>query len=367
MQTLGYLTLSHSGRATQPERCTVQALTRRFQDPDRLRQLPPLASLPPASSLYSGALSFYRVTVDEVPAVIAGGEPTGVRIVPLGSLRSRRKIQHAAWLDDLRLLVCYEHQVEQWRLDRSLHSVRHLESRSFTMENRFAHRHLAGLHTAEPLSAHRVLLSSSGADAVLVLDLAAQRVEQTLRMPERLYGTNYPLDPEIDLHRHYIHDNVQITHLNAASPDRQGRWVAVSALIPGAVGVFDLRTRGYEEITRGFVGCHGARFNDQDEIYFADSTTGHLVFLGEGGRVARRFAVDSRWLHDVQQICGPLYAFALADRNELRIYDVAAARLLYREVFAQAPFENLPRDAPLPSGWLGNSTQALSFQSFVVP
>lgn len=366
MQTLGYLTLTHSGRSTQPERCTVQALTRRFQGPDRLRQLPPLASLPPASSLYSGALSFYRVTV--TAAAAAGtAEPAGVQIVPLGSLRSRRKVQHAAWLDDERLLVCYEHQVEQWRLDRSLHLAQHLGSRSFKMENRFAHRHLAGLHTAEPLSAHRVVLSSSGADAVLLLDLAAQRVEQTLRMPERLYGTNYPLGPEVDLHRHYIHDNVQITHLNAASPDRQGRWVAVSALIPGAVGVFDLRSRGYEEIARGFVGCHGARFNDRDELYFADSTSGNLVFLGEGGRVARRFAVDSRWLHDVQQVAGPLYAFALADRNELRIYDIDADRLLYREIFAQAPFENLPRDAPLPSGWLGNSTQALSFRSFPVP
>ena len=42
---------------------------------------------------------------------------------------------------------------------------------------------------------------------------------------------------------------------NAAFADRTGRYLAVSTLIQGAVGVFDLEKGRYDEVTRGFVGC----------------------------------------------------------------------------------------------------------------
>ena len=127
-------------------------------------------------------------------------------------------------------------------------------------------------------------------------------IERSLRMPASLYGHNYTLTSEMDLRRHYIHDGCQTTHLNAASVDREGRRAVVSTLIQGAIGLFDLRTGDYQEIARGFVGCHGARFSDRDEIYLADSPRGCLIFLGPGGRVTRRFETGSLWLHDVQQI-----------------------------------------------------------------
>ena len=63
----------------------------------------------------------------------------------------------------------------------------------------------------------------------------------------------------------------------------------------------------------------------------------------------------------MQQIAGNVYAFALADTNELRVYDVARGELLWSRQFRLWPlpgFFGLARRLP---GWLGNSTQALGF------
>jgi hypothetical protein len=225
----------------------------------------------------------------------------------------------------------------------------------------YEHPLLAGLHTVAPLPGDRALLSCSASDALLILHLGTGEIEKVLRMPADLYGHNYDLGPDTDLRRHYVGDEQQTTHVNAAHPFDGGRCAVVSTLIQGAVGVFDLETGAYEEIARGFVGCHGARVSAEGEIYFADSTAGHLVFLDDRGRIARRFDAGSRWLHDVQQIRGSVYAFALADANELRVWDVDREELLYRRRFVSWPVEGLfglARRAPF---WLGNSTQALSF------
>ncbi len=263
-------------------------------------------------------------------------------------------------LGERHLLAGFEHRVERWRLPAPLAELRGLDG--IVVEARFEHPHLAGLHTVEALSPHRALLSCAAADAVLVLDPQTGTVERTLRLPEALYGAGYPLAPGSDLRRHYVRDELQTAHPNAAFADAGGRWVAVSTLIQGAVGIFDLRGGGYQEVTRGFVGCHGARFGAGDEIYFADSATGTLVVLDDGGRVGRRFATGSRWLHDVQQLKGSVYAFALADRNELRIYDTAGGALLHRRRFPRLAFTPPPALAHRLPGWLGNSVQALAFQ-----
>ncbi len=210
----------------------------------------------------------------------------------------------------------------------------------------------------------RALLSCSASDALLILHLETGEIEKVLRMPADVYGHNYDLNDlrgETDLRRHYVGDEQQTTHVNAAHPFNGGRRAVVSTLIQGAVGVFDLETGAYEEIARGFVGCHGARVSAEGEVYFADSTAGHLVFLEDQGQIARSFDAGSRWLHDVQQIRGSVYAFALADANELRVWDVDREELLYRRRFLSWPVEGLfglARRAPF---WLGNSTQALSF------
>ena len=349
---LGWLTLTHSSRETSLERCSVQSLTRRFGNPARLAAPPPFASLRPAPRLYSGAVSFYLVCEDGAGFL---------RIELRGSVRSRERIQHAAFLPAGDLLVGYEHRVERWRPRAPLHEVERIGAADFDVVATFEHPHLAGLHTIDPLEDGRALLSSTAADAILVWNLATGEVERTLRLPRELYGHNYDLTGETDLRRHYIHDELQTTHVNAAYRDSTGRWAAVSTLIQGAVGVFDLKTGGYEEVTRGFVGCHGARFDERDRLYFTDSTAGQRVVLADGGGIAHRFGTGSRWLHDVQQIRGGVHAFALADSNELRVYEVERDELLWQESFDLWPVDDPDQGEP-PPGWLGNSVQALAFR-----
>lgn len=339
MGCLGTLALTHSSRRTNLDRCSAEFLSRRFGDPRRLDRLPPFEILPPPKLLYSGAVSLFRVLEDD----------GRFRLDRIGTVKDGEKIQHVALLDGGDLLVGFEHRVERWRPPRRL--VR-----------RYGHPHLAGLHTVEPLDGGRAALSCSSPDAVLILDLESGEVERTLRLPADLYGRNYDLSADRDLRRHFIGDEQQTTHVNQAFPFDGGRRILVSTLIQGAVGVFDLATGAYEEMARGFVGCHGARVSEEGRIYFADSPNGHLVFLDERGAVTRRFDAGSRWLHDVQQIRGAVYAFALADSNELRLWDIDHGTLLARRRFFTWPVEGLFGVARRIPRWLGNSTQALSFR-----
>lgn len=337
MRSFGFLALTHSSRRTNLARCSAEFLARRFGDPARLQRLPPFDSLPPPQLLYSGAVSFFEILEDQ----------GSLRWRLRGTIKHREKIQQVARLADGDLLVGYEHHVERWRSRRLI--------------RRYEHPHLAGLHTVEPIDGDRAILSCSASDAVLVLNLGTGEVERTLRMPASRYGSNYDLTLEHDLRRHFIGDEQQTTHLNQAFPFDGGRRVLVSTLIQGAIGVFDLQTGAYEEIARGFIGCHGARVSAEGRIYFADSPAGHLVFLNGEGQVARRFDAGSHWLHDVQQIAGSVYAFALADANELAVWDIDRGKLLLRQRFFTWPVEGLFSLARRLPSWLGNSVQALSF------
>jgi hypothetical protein len=343
-EVLGVLTLTHSSRTTNLDRCSAQFLTRRFGDPERLRDLPPFESLPPAPVLYSGAVSFYRVLMEE----------GRVRLESLGHVRSRDRIQDVAVLGPDDLLVGFENRLERWRL-RAPYTLAQIE-----VAWRFEHPHLVGLHTVEPLEDGRVALACSAPDAVLILDLKEGRVDPTLRLPSSLYGQGYELRDSDDLRRHAIPDEAQTTHVNAAHRAGPSRLV-VSTLIQGAIGCFDLESGGYEEVCHGFVGCHGARRSAEGETYFADSPGGRLVFLNPDGWITRSFATGSHWLHDVQQIAASVYAFALADSNELRIYDVASGELLWHRRFLVWPLPGMFGVARRLPGWLGNSTQALGF------
>ena len=379
-RTLGILALTHSSRKANLARCSVEFLNRRFGDPGRLRELPPFAGLPPPRALYSGAASFYRVLAEDGEdgehgegGGGEGGEGRNgapprrrVRLECVGRLRSRDRIQHIALLGAGDLLVGYEYRLERWRLRAPIDGLRRLTAADRETVWRCEHPHLAGLHTVEPLGDGRAALSCASADAVLLCDLEGGKVTATLPLPAALYGQGYELDTGTDLRRHAIPDEAQATHVNAAHR-AGGSRVVVSTLIQGAIGLLDLASGAYAEISRGFVGCHGARLSAEGEIYFADSAGGMLIFLTPRGGIARRFAVPSRWLHDVQQIAGPLYAFALADRNELRVYDVASGELHWRRRFLSWPLPGLFRAARLLPGWLGNSTQALAFHALVEP
>lgn len=353
MRRAGTLVLTHSSRRTNLARASVEFLTRRFGDPGRLEHLPPFESLPPPRPLYSGGISFHAVFAD-------GGGRLAVR--ELGRVKDRDKIQHAVFFGERDLLVGYEHRIERWRLPAPVESLPRLRRRDFRLEARIEHPLLAGLHSVEAVADGRAVAACAASDALLLLDPAAGEVEGVLEMPFELYGQGYELGEHTDLRRHYVPDHFQRTHVNAASADRSGRRAAVSTLIQGAVGVFDLVSGEYRELTRGFVGCHGARFDGDGGVYFADSGTGALVRLDREGGIARRFAVGSLWLHDVQQIEGSVYAFALADANELRLYDIDTEALLHRRRFLTWPVEGAFALAHRLPGWLGNSTQALSYR-----
>jgi hypothetical protein len=368
-RTLGILALTHSSRKANLARCSVEFLTRRFGDPGRLRDLPPFAGLPPPRALYSGAASFYRVLAEDGEGGEdgehgEGGEGTPrrrrVRLECVGRLRSRDRIQHVALLGAGDLLVGYEYRLERWRLRAPIDQLRRLTGADREAVWRCEHPHLAGLHTVEPLGDGRAALSCASADAVLLCDLEVGKVTATLPLPAALYGQGYELGAGTDLRRHAIPDEAQATHVNAAHR-AGGSRVVVSTLIQGAIGLLDLASGAYAEICRGFVGCHGARLSAEGEVYFADSPAGALTFLTAAGGIARRFAVGSRWLHDAQQIAGSVYAFALADSNELRLYDLDDGELLWRERFRTWPLPGLFGAARLLPGWLGNTTQSLSF------
>ncbi|RMH19444.1 MAG: hypothetical protein D6696_10540 [Acidobacteria bacterium] len=350
MAVLGTLLLSHSSRRTNLARCAADFLRRRFADPRRLDRLPPFASLPPARPLYSGALSLYRVH-----------RRRGIALERLGAIKHRDKIQHAASPSADELLVGFEHRVERWRLPAPIGRLRRLRASQIEVCGRLEHPHLAGLHTVEPLDAGRAVLSCAAADAVLIADLERGTVERTLRLPASLYGRGYELLPEHDLRRHYVDDEQQSTHVNAATPIDGGRALVVSALIPGAVGIFDLDGGGYRELRRGLVGCHGARQDDAGRIYASASPQGELCFFDRRGTVARRYAVGSRWLHDAVQLSGDLYAFALADHNALEIHHLGSQRLLARRRYRSWPFERGFAVARRLTPWLGNSVQSLAF------
>jgi hypothetical protein len=352
----GLLTLTHSSRRTNLARCSVQFLEKRFGDPRRLGAAPAFASLPPAAALYSGGISFFRVE----------RRAGAWQVRWLGARRSRERIQHAAFADARHLLVGFEHHLETWRLAQPADAAERLRPRDFQLAARTDHPHLAGLHTVAPLPGGGAVLACSAPDAILVVD-AGGAVSRSLPLPASHFPRAWPLTTGMDLRRHYVPDLFQAAHLNAAAPDRSGRWTAVSTLIQGAIGVYDLARERYEEVTRGFVGCHGARFDDAGRIYFADSTAGALVTLDANGRIARRFALGSRWLHDVQQLAGSVYAFADAERNELTVYDVERGTLLYRRAFATWPLEIGFPLARLRPHWLGNSVQALSFYPLAPP
>lgn len=345
------LCLTHSGRITTGRFCSREHLERRFSRSGRLENLPPLHHLRPQRIHRDGAISFYRLQFDCGRAM---------RILPLCVVKTKPRAQHVARLDDYRLLVAFEGSVECWRFHSPLGTMNPGAQAEYRVEHSFSHPLLCGIRTIYPLQRERVVLACSGPDAVLIFNWSTGRLERCLRMPADLYGHNYELSPEVDLHRNYIGNDRQTTHLNAAYPDPGGRRILVSTLIQGAIGCFDLETGGYRELARGFTGCHGARLDHRGQIYFADSCSGTLVFLDRDGTVSARFPTPSRWLHDALQLAPDIFALALADSNELRVVHLGTGELLFRQKFLTCPSLLLQPLYRLLPKWIGNSLQFLS-------
>lgn len=353
----GTLLVTHSGRITEPARCSVNHFTRRYRNPDRLDNIPNFEELPPEKVFqgYDGSVTFYNVFENDDGTI---------ELARLGNIFKCDKIQHTVMLDERNILVGYESRLEVWELDKSIRQITKLHKNNIKLKRIIEHPFFPGLHTIFNMPDGKVILSCSASDAILIVDLDMGKVTNQIRMPADLYGSNYELTEGMDLREHYIHNDAQTTHINSACPSVDGSKVVVSALIPGAIGEYHLGTGEYKELIKGFLGCHGAKYNDEGQIYFSDSVNGNLIFLNSNGIIDYRFGVDSRWLHDVQQIKENIYSFTLADKNELQIWDVANEIILYKKKYLSWPDNRSRHIARLMGIWVGNSTQFLGYRNW---
>ena len=304
-----YLCITHSDRPASFEKCSLNYLEKRYEDLARLPPAQPFESLGPASehSPYGG-----EVTIHAFERGTNGEQPQTTLVARLRP--GAFKPQHATWHDG-RLWVLGAEHLDVY--DAELRPVR-----------RIADPWLAGGHTVVPDGAGRMLVSCSASDAVLAVDAQTLAVTAAHRIPESHYGRNYPLTREHSVVEHYITNDLQIGHVNCASPWRGG--ILVSSLIPGAIGWFD-PSGDYTELLRGFVGLHGVRIADDGLLHFCDSCNGMLVFAEpseQGLAIRQRVKIASLWLHDAVQIEGSVYALAPFDLNRVLFMDVSTRSIL---------------------------------------
>ena len=304
------LLLTHTSRSWDWTKCSREFLTQRAADPARLQNPPPFEELPPCqANLYSGGLSVLELTMDQ----------SGVQAVARRCIDSRFKIQHASMVGR-RLVLCFENFLAVLpSAYEPIESIDLLPGSQWRIDDNW----FAGLHTVFPVNDDVCIVSSSGADAVLWVDLESRRVIRRWRLPADIYGFNYDLTPSMSIVDHYIHNDIQLGHLNCAYPDGQGGCY-VSTLFQGDIGHVD-RSGRYTLLARGQVGCHGVRLaaNGRD-VYFADSCGGRLMRVEPGGGAGELWDAGSRWLHDAEQVDADVYLLSLGDKNEVVLVDLGA-------------------------------------------
>lgn len=310
--------LSHSSRHWNSEQCDREYLRQRWAKPGRLEHLPPFDSLPPHAAPYYGLLSIFRVELST----------HGISGRLLHHYVSSEKVVHAAVVGG-RIVVAFDDGAAAFtRLETD-------ECIAADSGQRLADPWFGGLHTVIPVDDTTCMVSSSGADAILWLDVTSDSVVRRWRLPQARYGTNYDLDSTTWLTEHYVANDFQLGHLNCASPDgRGGAFVSV-------LGQGDLlhvsATGDAKLLATGYVGCHGIRpfAGQSDSAYFCDSCSGRLMRVNGQG-VQTLFETGSRWLHDAVQLTGGLFLMTLGDRNALILADVERGRALAEWDFSGA-------------------------------
>jgi len=306
-----YFCLTHSTRKMAFHEASLNYLTRRYASPDRLKNLPPLESLPNEyCSEYIGNVSVWKTSDDFMQ-----------RPVLIAFMEKNYKIQHAAIHKD-KLILCGTAFIEIYNIQDVIDN-----QGSATCERIISHPWFSGGHTVVVNKAGELVVTCSGSDAILFFDLSGNLVRY-YRMPEQLYGHNYDLKLTDDTRLHYIRNDFQLTHINCASEYRDG--YLVSALIQGLIGFFD-RNGQYTEISRGFVGCHGVRpqYPETDSFYFSDSTRGTLVEMNFKGVIKRRFSLESKWLHDALCIGENHYMFVPSDLNTMEFWNIQSEEKIW--------------------------------------
>jgi hypothetical protein len=300
--------LTHTSREWDYAKCSRQALVQRYADPRRLSNLPAFEKLaPPPAHLYSGGLTILDLAIDR----------DGPRMVTRRCIDSAVKIQHAALVGE-RLVLCFENFLAVLpAVDAPLEDVNLGEGSPWRIDDNW----FSGLHTVFPVDRDTCLVSSSGSDAALWVDLPSRKVVRRWRLPSAIYGRNYDLTPDMPVNRHYIHNDIQLGHLNSAFPDGDGGCY-ISTLAQGDIGHVS-RDGSYTLLARGYVGCHGVRLaRNGHDLYFSDSCNGRLMELKPDGTVSQKWTVESRWLHDAEQADEDVYLLSMGDRNELALVDL---------------------------------------------
>jgi hypothetical protein len=311
--------LTHTSREWDRLRCDRDALVRRFSAPARLLSLPPFETLaPPPAHLYSGSLSILDLLIDS-------DRP---RVTAQRYIESELNIQHATFVND-RLVLCFENFLAVMpSIDTPLDDVDLRAGSPWRIDDNW----FSGLHTVFPVSRDTCLVSSAGSDAALWVDLERREVVRRWRLPPEIYGRNYDLTPAMAVNRHYIHNDIQLGHLNCAYPDGEGGCY-ISTLAQGDIGHVS-QDGSYSLLARGYVGCHGVRLAQNGaSVYFSDSCSGRLMELKPDGEITAKWSVDSRWLHDVVQADSDFYLFCLGDRNQLAVVDSTRGQELCRFAF----------------------------------
>jgi hypothetical protein len=327
--------LTHTSRAWEWEKCRREFLRDRYARPGRFDNLPLFEDLAPNHShaLYSGGLSILTLTLRSGLAELSATR----------CLDSRYKIQHACLCGE-RLVLCFEDFL--YVLPDRFASVEGIKLHRGS-PGRIDDPWFGGLHTIFPVDTRTVLVSASGSDAVLWVDVVTGRVTKRWRLPAEIYGSNYDLTDQMSVQDHYIFNDIQLGHLNSAYPDEEGGcWI--STLGQGDIGHVTPEG-GYRLVTRGFVGCHGVRRTmDRKGLYFSDSCDGRLIGVSVSGETKELLRLDSRWLHDSEQVEDDIYIASLGDRNELTVVDIGRRLELGRFSFGSrgvnVQFVNVSRE-----------------------
>ncbi|MEK7412367.1 MAG: hypothetical protein AAB263_03495, partial [Planctomycetota bacterium] len=290
---------SHSDRRVDLGRCSLNGIQARYESADRLAQVPPFASLASAESfdVYKGGATCWLIDTTDHSATL------------LTQLKPPWRVQNAILFRDGFCLI------GNTRL--ALFDIHGVQS------HEYSDPWLAGGHTVCAIDRRHLALSCSASDAVLVMDADTGSISHRLRLPAKRFGINYPLKPSDDLRQHYIHTDIQLGHLNRASPDGDG--FLVSTWIQGCIGLMK-NDGSFTEIASGFVGCHGVRRHPHHGLYFSDSCAGHVVFLTDDGKVRRRIDCGSRWLHDAEIIGDDMLVCAPGDQNRILLFDLGIGR-----------------------------------------
>jgi len=306
------LLLSHSSRQWNREQCDREYLRKRWAKPGRLDDLPPFETLPPHAAPYYGLLSIFRIELS----------PNGIEGRLLHYYVSSEKVVHAAVVGG-RIVVAFDDGAAVFTRRDNGECV----GPDPDSGQRLADPWFGGLHTIVPVDETTCMVSSSGADAILWLDVTSGSVIRRWRLPQARYGANYDLDSTTWLTEHYVANDFQLGHLNCASPDgRGGAFVSVL----GQGDLLHVSASGEAELlATGYVGCHGIRpfAGQSDSAYFCDSCSGRLMRVN-GKDVQTMFETGSRWLHDAVQLTGGLFLMTLGDRNALVLADVERGRAL---------------------------------------